>query len=148
MLFLAFRQRERRDDDVDYYSNRAILAPLNREVEKLNTDVLNQISGEHYIFLSADSIPDPAGANIIPIEYLNRLEPNGWPPHRLQLKIGAPITLLCNLDRSNGLCNGTRLLVERCSLRVIEATVMTGDHKGHRAFIPRIAITSQDAGKH
>ena len=77
MLFLAFRQRERRDDDVDYYSNRAILAPLNREVEKLNTYVLNQISGEHYIFLSADSILDPARANIIPIEYLNRLEPNG-----------------------------------------------------------------------
>ena len=40
--------------------------------------------------------------------------------------------LLHDLDRSNGLCNGTQLLEERCSPRVIEATMMTIDHKGHR----------------
>ena len=60
--------------------------------------------------------------------------------------------LLCNLDHSNGFYNGTRLLMECCSPRVIAATVMTSDHKGHRAFIPPlqglIAVTSQDAGKH
>ncbi|KAJ5130821.1 uncharacterized protein N7515_006860 [Penicillium bovifimosum] len=33
------------------------------------------------------------------------------PPHRLTLKVGVPITLLCNVDVEHGLCNGTRCMV-------------------------------------
>ncbi|KAI9919692.1 hypothetical protein PsorP6_017307 [Peronosclerospora sorghi] len=122
-------------------------SPHNREVEKFNKEVLNLIPQDEKIFLSADSVTDPAGASIFPVEYINKLDLNGWPPDRLALSVGTPMMLLQNLDRANRLCNGTRLLIGRFARHVIEAGVMTGDHKSHLAFIARISLTSEDAGE-
>uniref|UniRef100_A0A7N0TYR9 ATP-dependent DNA helicase n=1 Tax=Kalanchoe fedtschenkoi TaxID=63787 RepID=A0A7N0TYR9_KALFE len=116
-----------------YFSHRAILAARNDNVAEINTDVLNKIPREVYEFLSAD-------------KFLNRLDVNGWPPHKLLLKVGTPIMLLRNLDPANGLCNGTCLIVRRCSARVIEVEVLVGDHAGHVCFIPRIALISEQSG--
>lgn len=49
-----------------------------------------------------------------PIEVLNTLVPSGLPPHRLVLKQGAPIVFLRNLNRRQGLMNGTRGVVVEC----------------------------------
>lgn len=54
--------------------------------------------------------------------------------------------LLRNLDPSNGLCNGTRLIVRCCSARVIEAEVLTGEHAGYVTFIPRIPLITENSG--
>ena len=45
-------------------------------------------------------------------EFLNSLTPNGMPVHNLNLKVGAIVMLLRNLNVKRGLCNGTRLSVE------------------------------------
>uniref|UniRef100_A0A7N0UU60 ATP-dependent DNA helicase n=1 Tax=Kalanchoe fedtschenkoi TaxID=63787 RepID=A0A7N0UU60_KALFE len=129
-----------------YFSHRAILAARNDNVAEINTDVLNKIPREVHEFLSADKVDDEEGANLLPTEFLNRLDVNGWPPHKLLLKVGTPIMLLRNLDPANGLCNGTRLIVRRCSARVIEAEVLVGDHAGHVCFIPWIALISEQSG--
>ena len=38
-------------------------------------------------------------------EYLNTLNPHGFPAQRILLKPGMPLTLLRNLSPATGLCN-------------------------------------------
>jgi len=95
----------------EYLHERAILAPHNKEVSLINAMVLSYLPGAQVDFLSADSAEDMEVANTCPSEFLNTLEVSGMPSHKLSLKIGAPVILLCNFDPLVGLCNGTRLIV-------------------------------------
>ncbi len=47
------------------------------------------------------------------VEFLNTLQFSGIANHKLELKVGVPILLLRNLNQSVGLCNGTRLIINR-----------------------------------
>lgn len=78
--------------------------------------------------------------SMYPQEYLNSLRIAGLPNHELELKIGAPIVLLMNLAPSKGLCNRTRLIITQLCARVIEGIIITGNHIGEKAFIPRICM--------
>lgn len=130
----------------DYFSKRAILAPRNDQVDKINSTVFEMMPAESVEYLRADRVDDDEGANTITPEFLNNLDVSGWPPHKLKLKVGAPVMLLRNLNPAKGLCNGTRLLIRYCSTRVLEAEVMTGDHAGHITFIPRISLITETSG--
>jgi ATP-dependent exoDNAse (exonuclease V) alpha subunit len=68
------------------------------------------------------------------------------PSHKLPLKIGEPVMLLCNLDPVTWLCNGTRLIVQRFTMQVIEVEIITGKGAGNVAFIPRIKFISDNSG--
>ena len=52
--------------------------------------------------------------------------------------------LLRNMDRTNGLCNGTVLIVKQLGTRVIEAKVLNGSHAGNVVFLPRITLSPSD----
>jgi ATP-dependent exoDNAse (exonuclease V) alpha subunit len=77
-------------------------------------------------------------ANTYPSEFFNILEISGMPSHKLSLKIGALVMLLRNFDPSARLCNGTRMIVRRFTMRVIEAEIITSKGAGNVAFISRI----------
>uniref|UniRef100_A0A915CSR2 ATP-dependent DNA helicase n=1 Tax=Ditylenchus dipsaci TaxID=166011 RepID=A0A915CSR2_9BILA len=47
------------------------------------------------------------------------------PPHRLQLRVGAVVILMRNVNIQQGLCNGTRMIITRLGNDVIECKVMT-----------------------
>ena len=66
-------------------------------------------------FGSADSVvsDDPAQAIRFPVEYLHTVTASGLPPHILELKENCPVILLRTLDQQKGLCNGTRLTVNK-----------------------------------
>jgi len=53
--------------------------------------------------------------------------------------------LLRNLNQSEGLCNGTRLIIVNLGHMIIEAEIMTGKHKGKSVLIPRICLTLKTA---
>ncbi|GJU46218.1 putative ribonuclease H-like domain-containing protein [Tanacetum coccineum] len=81
---------------------------------------------------------------LYPSEYLNSLHLTGFPPHRLELKVGAPIILLRNLNLIGGLCNGTRMIVTQLLTNVIEARIITGTRIMEKVFIPRIPLINRD----
>jgi ATP-dependent DNA helicase PIF1 len=96
--------------DKDYITTRAILSTRNDWVDMINMKMIDMFQGGETVYHSFDSaVDDPH--NYYPSEFLNSLTPNGLPPHVLKLKLGCPVILLRNIDPTNGLCNGTRLVV-------------------------------------
>ncbi|CAB4488149.1 unnamed protein product [Rhizophagus irregularis] len=125
-----------------YLVERAILTPKNVDVNNVNTIIMDQFSGEAVEYYSADIIEEQTNPeHQYPIEFLNSLTIGGLPPHKLSLKIGSPIILLRNLNPSDGLCNGTRLICRSFQKHVIEAEIITGKHAGLYTFIPRITLS-------
>ena len=119
--------------------NRAILASKHEHVYKINSRIMEAFPGEEVVYHSFDSVVDDVH-DLYPTEYLNTLTPAGMAPHELKLKVGCPIMCLRNLDPTNGLCNGTRLLCRVFHRNVIDAEIATGYHRGRRVFIPRIPM--------
>lgn len=114
----------------------------------INDCILTLVPNVEREFLSADSISNCMDtcndANLLyHVEYLNTLNANNFPSHKLKLKIGTPIMLLRNLNQSLGLCNVTRLIVTNLADNVIEAITITGTHIGEKTYIPRINLTTR-----
>ena len=104
------------------------------------------IIGEQMEYLSSDYIEksetiDSWHFQSITTEFLNSLNTSGLPNHRIKLKIGSPIMLLRNLDQTQGLCNGTRLVVTRLAKHVIAAEIISGKNLGDNVYIPRMSMS-------
>ena len=99
-------------DDKPFLANRAILTPLVVDVDMLNDKVIQIWPTENHVpFVSADTCINDHGKQPYSTDLLNQLCPSGVAPHKLVLKIGAPIMLLRNLNKRKGACNGTRLII-------------------------------------
>ncbi|XP_016200155.1 ATP-dependent DNA helicase PIF1-like [Arachis ipaensis] len=112
-------------------------------VEEINNHLMAIIPGETKLYFSSDSIcmdeeNMESQLDIYSPELLNSINCSGLPPHKLILKVGVPVMLLKNIDKSSGLCNGTRLQVRKLGNHVIEYEVLTGNNVGHIALIPRM----------
>ncbi|PNY07852.1 ATP-dependent DNA helicase PIF1 [Trifolium pratense] len=121
--------------NLDYLSVRAILAAKIETVEQINEFILGLLPGEERECLSADRIDKDEinyadHYNVLTPEFLNSLRTSGVPNHRIKLKIGTPIMLMRNIDQSQGLCNGTRLIVTQLGTHVLAAKVICGQNKG------------------
>lgn len=135
---------------MSYFQDRSILAPTNHGVHELNASLLDRFPGNAKVYLSADSIAndhDGDLARIWPSEILNNFSPGALPLHRTVLKVGCPIILLRNLDPSEGLCNGTRLIVTKLLDRVVEAKIITGDYANRKCLIPRISLDTNTSSR-
>ncbi|CAG8779045.1 8601_t:CDS:2, partial [Racocetra persica] len=77
-------------------------------------------------YLSADSIDktsnryNPTYKNLYPNKFLNSLKLSGISLHKLLLKVGTPIIILCNIDPTNSLYNRTCLVCQGFTTRVID----------------------------
>ena len=115
-----FPLMDKNGNSPSYISARAILSTKNEYVDELNDMLIDRFPGEEKVYYSFDSVVDDPHNHYQP-EFLNSLTPNGLPPHILRLKINCPVILIRILDPSNGLCNGTRLIIKAFQENAIDA---------------------------
>jgi len=115
------------------------LTSKNDTAGEINKILLGSFQAKKMEYRSVNSVLEIDDAVNYPVEFLNSLNPPGFPPHLLTLKIGTPIMLLRNLSPPK-LCNGTRLRITDLQKNLIEAQIMTGFAKGESVFIPRILM--------
>ncbi|RCN27115.1 hypothetical protein ANCCAN_27152 [Ancylostoma caninum] len=127
-------------EDINTAVDRAILTPKNFDSLEINNKVLRRLPGEEKLCRSTDEVECETEADTtnFPLKFLNSLTPPGYPPHELFLKNGAIVMLLRNLRVTQGLCNGTRLIVRHVSRHVLGCEIATGSNKGQYTLIPRI----------
>jgi len=123
---LAMNSRERSNANEEHercvkdINGSCVLAPLNRGLADLNATIVNQFrpSTSTQILYSSDELhQDSRNDTLRPdVEYLNKLNPGGIPPHSLAVKEGMKLILLRNLDVSRGLSNGTQLILKKVIL--------------------------------
>ncbi|KAF1892315.1 hypothetical protein Lal_00010780 [Lupinus albus] len=132
--------------DEQFLQSRAILASTIEIVDQINDYVLSQIPGGEKEYLSSDEVDmsdanESESFNILIPEFLNSFSISGLPNHKIKLKVGTTIMLLRNIDQSEGLCNGTRLVVTRMTNHVLETKIMSGKNIGNVTYIPRLSMS-------
>lgn len=121
----------------------AILTLKNQAVDEINEIIASKFPGEEYKYLSIDQTADTTQQGLY-IDFLNSLQPTRMPAHQLILKENFPVLLLRNINPSNGLCNGTRLICKQFTKHMITAQITGGERKGNTVFIPRIPLQPSD----
>ncbi|XP_044364687.1 ATP-dependent DNA helicase pif1 isoform X2 [Triticum aestivum] len=135
--------------DPTYLCDRAILCPTHDVCDEINDVMLTMVPEQAREYLSYDCVSKISEKfsdmeAIYSIEYLNMLSVNNYPEHRLVLKKGILIMLLRNLNPSDGLCNGTRMLITDLGDRLIEARILTGSNVGETVYIPKIMLCTKN----
>ncbi|KAI3976293.1 hypothetical protein MKX01_021835 [Papaver californicum] len=128
-----------------YLTESTILSLRNENVAVINDLILNMYQGLYRSYMAADKLAEnlekgPTGNMQCPFENLNAMNLPGLPPFNLEVNVGSPVMMLCNIATGDGLCNGTRLWVEFCGEHVIKATILTGDKQGQLVFNPPILL--------
>ena len=123
---------------------RSILAPTNCDVFDINHIILSKVSGESRVYYSIDTneSEETVMHNFIPVEFMISLTPDGLPSHKLKLKFGAIIMLLRNINLSQGLCIGTRLVIVKMMTHSIMAEIISGRFVGEIIILPRVKLAS------
>ena len=125
-------------------NNKAILTTNNSDVLEINEKILEKLEGNTIDYYSVDSAVDDDQTDLetaLPIEFLNSLTPNGLPPHKLSLKVGAITYIVRNLNANCGLVNGQRLKIIQLGEFSITAKILNGSYADTITILPRITLS-------
>ncbi|XP_056695309.1 uncharacterized protein [Spinacia oleracea] len=144
---LTFPELDLHNFSSGIFTTRAILTPMNADVDSTNTDLIQKFPGKSVIYKRFDTMLDD-NCDVYPTEFINTLCPGEMSPHELVLKKGSPIILLRNILPSFGLCNGTRLICKGFFPNLIQCVIITGHHRGKHVFIPRVKLRPAASSKY
>jgi len=83
-----------KNKSMDWLCERAILTPKNDRAPVINEILLKSFKGTEIEYKSIDMVLKTDDAVHYSVEFLNALNPPGFPAQKLVLKVGAPILLL------------------------------------------------------
>ncbi|XP_022172206.1 uncharacterized protein LOC111035028 [Myzus persicae] len=109
----------------------------------INEILLKSFKGTEMEYKSIDMVLKTDDVVHYPVEFLNALNPPGFPAHKLVLKVETPIMLLRNLHPPK-FCNGTRLCVKALQNNVIGATIIIGCAQGESTLISIVPLLSSN----
>ena len=124
----------------------------NSELPNLNRHVADRFPGSYQTYYAVDKaesgdIGSDCAERLYTREYLRSTEQSGLPPSVLQLKVGMPVMLLRNIRCTDGLCNGTRLIVVALGRRFIQARKIGAVASDKTVYIiPRISLHDTESG--
>lgn len=128
--------------------NFSILSPRNVDVDELNYQVTELLDSdtekEYYSLDNIENCVNDGLSHVLSTEYLNSLNPPSLPPHNLKIRTFSIVMVIRNLNVSEGLCNGTRLLVLGLGTNILKCEILTGDKAGNIVFINRITLYSEN----
>lgn len=126
-------------DNLEMFAENCILVPFNDTVRAINHNCIEKFPGQVKEYLSFNSVLEGTEATHYPTEFLDSIELSGLPPHKLELKKGAPIICMRNIDPPR-LCNGTRLIIEELYNNLIVAKIIASQFEGEIVLIPRLKM--------
>ena len=148
LILVTCAWESEKPDWMNYVSSRAILATTNGQGDEISKLGLNRLPGEEITIASADSTIVPDDAAHYPVEYINSLQAAGIPLHTLTLKKRSVVMLLRNLSIRGGLCNGTRLIIQDVTERLIIGKIASGVAIGRMVLIPKIQMQPADCSEY
>lgn len=126
-------------DIAQYFGSWCLITPLHKTVDEINGYLNNRLGGEFLESLSMDRHESEDGEPLGE-EYFNSVNLPGFSKHLLVLRRGLPMILIRNLNVANGLCNGTRLVVQEFSERVLMCKLISGSRTGETVMLPNIKL--------
>ncbi|CAM9631222.1 unnamed protein product, partial [Ectocarpus sp. 6 AP-2014] len=114
--------------------------PTNDNIDQINDFILGKLPGRVHEQLSSDKIikDDENMSDVVFVEYVDSISVPGTPPHKLNLKVGALIFFIRNINFDCGLVNGKRGVIRGISSRVIDVEVLSDESPILK--IPRICF--------
>ncbi|XP_076043746.1 uncharacterized protein LOC143026849 [Oratosquilla oratoria] len=110
---------------------------LMRHLEQQIISVLKHSPEKSKNIFSFNSVCVGTEATHYPTEFLDSLELSELPPHKLELKKGAPIMCMRNIDPPR-LCNKTRLKIEELYDNLLFAKIIASQFRGVIVLIQRL----------
>ena len=138
-------------DDLDsyrtakFYTFRAILYTLNKNVARFNSQVLIKFSEIKIVYNSRNEVVNEEDSFLLSIEIINIFESASLSSHYLELKVNCVIMLLRNLKSTQNLCNETRLQVKSIESKTLDCRILKDRHNDKRYYISRISLASLDS---
>ena len=115
-----------------------IHGPINKMIDS----ILDKISEPLIEILSHDCSVDSAIWDPSPA-LLHKLNPSGFPPHRLRIKVGCVVTLLRDLNSSSQLSKSQHLQILRIEQERLECLVLDGQLEGTKAFLTKVSFSTK-----
>ena len=136
------------DKNIDVADNlsKAILTPFNEEALMISEAVLELVKGLLRSYFSEDNVTfdDTEDASMFDILDAHQETPSGFPPHKLNLKVGCDVMLIKNINISSGFCNGTLLTVVKLLDNLILAKIKNGPYAGREIYLSKLAFSTSE----